>query len=396
MFGPPYAPPRPFEPLLILAAIVCAAAHVVMILPLREVAALGGVPPGWSHFLLGGYLFLASSALAALATAKVWWQGHRRQAGVLAAFVFVRGLSAPWMVNLPLSGHMARGFPPATFDCTASGALALAIVGVLLGHMLVAQFTRSIQVTRPRACTGALVVVWLICATLPVLGARTLIARDHARDLAKGTGALPVSVTEEDPSAYRCSFWESIIRVNAAGKLEVVPWWEAVSEPESPGSREPESLAAWSRENGHRIGDDDVPQLVLAPEASCEELTRALRAVRASLPILRYVLLDAVNPTHSPALLPLLALQRDLPFKVIPLRLDPPAGAMVLTVLSDENDAFEFDGTVVHGPENLADAVAHRSPACLIVSAPPTLALQDLVHVLDAVRRTPGVEVVVR
>ena len=350
-----------------------------------------------SRFLVGRYLFLASVVLAAFATAKVWWQGQRRQAGPLALFVFAHGLFVPWLINGLVTGTAERGAWLIDLDLTAGIAFVALLVGVPLGHLLYFLATRSRQRTQPHACTGGLLLVWLVCTALPVIGGRVAIAQVHARDLARLEGVLPTATRGEDDGGGHSWFSASVVHVGEDGDLRVDSEWSLWVGDDS--DRNPEAdtrLATFATGYAGQLSGRDALQVALGPEATCEELLRTLHAVSEALPLQERVLLSAVDPTSPTPLSVLLAHGRYLPCTVVPLRLVPPPASLTLVLSPGDGEDFELAGTLVRGRDALAGAIAELAPSCIVVSAPPATTLQHIVNVFDVVRRTPGEEMAMR
>ena len=188
---------------------------------------------------------------------------------------------------------------------------------------------------------------------------------------------------------------EHVVCLNEERALRVC--WEPVfwyPEEDWRSYGDPSPLEEWLGEHPylHRIPDWLGPSLALEPEATCDELQAALRAVTARFPVLDEIRLNTYWPTVPLDLPLLLTNRRRLPLGVIPLRLDPPSDSLSLEWFGDQ---LALNENRVEDLDDLTRQIRELEPACVTVRAPPHLTLQELVDVFDAIRRVPGFEVAV-
>jgi len=195
------APSKPFEPLVLVAALACVVLHWLVISAANELAWGGGqcTEELGRHVYRLRYLGAATAALGFLALLRIWWRGFTRQGLVLAFYTVVVGLCVVWLLVWWWSPRVvdARWFFEGTaiFKWFSFGVLG----GAVLVHEWLRRRERRREPARPHVATRRLV-VWLAVATSLCSGAflaAEWATRARVRDVY--ADYLPSSSTAEVP-----------------------------------------------------------------------------------------------------------------------------------------------------------------------------------------------------
>lgn len=190
---------RPFEPLVLVAALACLVVHLLAISALNELAFAGGQidEARMAPFARIRVMASLTAVLSLLALLRIWWRGFTRQGLALAGYGVIVSVWIVFLLSwsvLSETPHDDRSYQPST------AFLWLVVIGLGIGVLIHEGWrwiARPWRLDRPRRLTIVLVLL-LLASTALVTGSAWVAEMVHRWRLREAYAVyLPASSTAE-------------------------------------------------------------------------------------------------------------------------------------------------------------------------------------------------------